>query len=153
MPSYNLTPVPVAAGAVMPQTLCLSFTEINIYPILSVSYNDGTYERSLIWDLVNAPRSLRTFALSKRLKSDSLYALLDFWENTTKGGLNPFWFYDPFAVCPIGSNWDALGGNEVGRIKCFFRGDWSHRTELGRHVVPGLTIVECADVPPPPEVR
>jgi hypothetical protein len=141
---YNLQPASVASGAVMPQALCLSFTEINQYPMLSSLYNDGTFQCSLIQDGVNAPRSLRTFTLAQRLTTAQLTTLLQFWEQTTVGGLNPFYFYNPFDVCPVGSNWDATGGNQQGRITCFFRGDWSQRSELGRHVVPGLTIVEVA---------
>src|SRR5215471_4315068 len=124
MPSYNFTPV--SPTAVMPQSLNTSFTEFNNYPMLSNTYSDGAFQRSLIEDGVNPPRSLRIFTLAKRLNVAQLNALLDFWENTTLGGLNPFWFYLPFAVCPVGSNWDATGGNMEGRIKCFFRGDWSH---------------------------
>ena len=146
---YNLAPVAVAPGIVLPQSLNLSFVHTEIYPLLSITYNDGTFERSLIQDFVNAPRSLRTWALSKRLTTAQLTTLLNFWETQTHGGLYPFYFYDPFDILPgakIGSNYDAAGNNTQGRVVCFFRGDWGQRTELGRHVVPGLTLVEIASL-------
>jgi hypothetical protein len=144
---YNLTPAAVAPGAVLPQSLSTSFVETNVYPLLAISYNDGTFERSLIVDGVNQPRSLRTWALAKRLTTAQHTALLNFWQTTTEGGLNPFYFYDPFGVvlpAKIGSNFDASGSNTQGRVTCFFRGDWAQRTELGRHVIPNLTLIEVA---------
>jgi hypothetical protein len=144
---YNLLPASVAAGAVLPQSLNTSFVETHIYPLLSISYNDGTFERSLIVDGVNPARALRTWVLAKRLTTAQLTALRNFWENTTEGGLHPFYFYDPFGVvlpAHIGSNFDATGSNQQGRATCFFRGDWAQRTELGRHVAPNLMLVEVA---------
>jgi hypothetical protein len=157
---YNFAPVAVAPGTVLPQSLSTSFVMSFSYPLITVSYNDGTFERSLIQDYVTAPRALRTWILTKRLTTTQLTALLNFWETQTLGGLNPFYFYDPFGVNPgdrIGSNFDPTGDNTVGRVKCFFRGDWSQRTELGgaggvppqqegRHTVGTLTLVEAADL-------
>lgn len=141
---YNLTPVRITA--VLPQMLCLSFVETYIYPLLSANYNDGTFERSLIVDGVNDPRYLRTFAMSNRLTTAQLTALLNFWEATVQGGLIPFYFYNPHDVCPVGSNYDPTGTNVNGRVPVFFRGDWSQLTDLGRHVGPNLLMVETADL-------
>lgn len=144
---YNLAAAVVTAGTVFPQTLSTSFVEAYSYPVLFTSYNDGTYERSLIQDGVNPPRALRTWAMAKRLTTAQLSTLLDFWENHAVGGLNPFYFYDPFGVLPghhPGSNYDPTGNNTQGRVTCFFRGDWAQRTDLGRHTVPGLTLIEVA---------
>ena len=144
---YNLTPATVTPGTVLPQSLSTSFVETHIYPLLSIAYNDGTIERSLIQDGVNPPQALRTWVQAKRLTTAQLTALLNFWETQTLGGLNPFYFYDPFGVLPgqqIGSNFDPTGDNTQGRAVCFFRGGWGQRTELGRHVVPSLTLVEVA---------
>jgi hypothetical protein len=118
-----------------------------VYPLLSATYNDGTFERSLIVDTVNPPRMLHTWVLAQRLTTAQLATLLNFWETQTEGGLNPFYFYDPFDVLPgqhIGSNYDASGDNTQGRVICFFRGDWAQRTDLGRHTGPNLTLVEVA---------
>ena len=144
---YNLAPATVAPGAVLPLSLSSSFTETNAYPVLSILYNDGTSETSLIQDGVNPPRSLRVWALAKRLTTTQLTDLHTFYETTVQGGLNPFYFYDPYDIPPgdaIGSNYDPTGSNEQGRVKCFFRGDWNQQTDLSRHLVPGLTLVEVA---------
>lgn len=143
----NLIPATVAPGTVLPQSLNTSFVVTMVYPLLSVTYNDGTFERSLIEDFVNPPRALRTWILAKRLTTPQLTALDHFWQVQTLGGLNPFFFYDPFGVLPgqkTGSNYDATGDNTQGRVVCFFRGDWGQRTDMGRHTVPNLTLVEVA---------
>jgi hypothetical protein len=143
----NLIPAAVTPGYVLPQSLCTSFVMTLVYPLLSISYNDGSFERSLIEDGVNPPRALRTWILAKRLTTPQLTALDNFWQNRTLGGLNPFYFYDPFGVLPgqkIGSNFDAAGNNTQGRVVCFFRGNWAQRTEMGRHTIPNLTLVEVA---------
>jgi hypothetical protein len=144
---YNLTPVTVAAGAVFPQSLSSSFVNTRQYPVLSTGYNDGTFERSLIVDTVNPPRALQTWALGQRLTTAQLNTLLQFWETTAKGGLNPFYFYDPVDVLEgqkIGSNWDGTGSNEQGRRRCFFRGDWSQQAQIAR-LATSLMIVEAWD--------
>jgi hypothetical protein len=142
----NLIPAAIAPGTVLPQALCSSFVSSHIYPLLSVTYNDGTYERSLIQDGVNPPRALRTWAIAERLTTAQLATLWDFWTQQ-QGGLNPFYFYDPYGVNPgqdIGSNYDPSGDNTQGRVVVFFRGDWSQQSQLARHTVPSLTLVEAA---------
>lgn len=144
---YNLAPATIAPGVVLPQSLSTSFVEGHAYPLLATMYNDGTYERSLIVDGVNPARALRTWALAKRLTTAQLDTLRQFWENTTQGGLNPFYFYVPMDVLPghkIGSNYDPTGSNQQGRVKAFFRGDWGEQTNLGRHTIPNLTLIEVA---------
>jgi len=132
---------------VLPQSLCTSFAESLSYPLLVMMYNDGTLERSVIQDGVNAPRALRTWTMAKRLNSGQLATLYNFFDVTVQGGLRPFYFYNPFDVLPnhhMGSNYDSSGASTQGRVTCIFRGDWSQRTELGRHVMPGLMLVEVA---------
>jgi hypothetical protein len=142
---YNMTPVTITN--VMPKSLCLSFTENYIYPLLATMYNGGTFERSLITDGgANTPRYLRTFTMTKRLTTAQLTTLLNFWEATVHGGLIPFYFYNPFDVCPAGSNWDATGTQTNGRVPVFFRGNWGQRTDLSRHMGPNLVLVETADL-------
>jgi len=142
----NLIPASVATGRVMPKSLSTSFVMTAVYPLLTMTYNDGTFERSLIVDGVNPPRALRTWILAKRLTTPQLSSLFNFW-TIVAGGLNPFYFYDPFGVLPgqhFGSNYDPTGSNQQGRVTCFFRGDWGQRTEMGRHTIPNLTLVEVA---------
>jgi len=132
-------------SGVMPQTLCTSFVESRIYPMLFAQYHDGTTERGLITDGVNSPVSIRTWKIGKRLKSSDLVALRDFYEGQ-QGGLTPFYFYVPFEVLPgnhIGSNWDATGANIQGRHTVFFRNaTWSETTDIARTV----TSLELAEV-------
>ena len=142
---YNLTPVKIANGAVLPQSLCSSFAETYEYPILATTYNDGSYEASLIVDGVNPPRYLRTFAQTSRLTTAQLETLWDFWRIVTEGGLYPFYFYNPFDVAPIGSNYDPAGANVNGRVPVFFRGNWAQQTAIARHSV-SLLLVETADL-------
>lgn len=133
------------SSTVFPFSLSLSFVETQLYPLLSTTYHDGTLERSLITDGVNSPRPARTWSLSKRLTTTQLSTLRTFWETTVQGGLRPFYFYDPYDVAPgsrIGSNYDATGSSTQGRLICFLRGDWSEVTDLGRHNVPNLLLVE-----------
>jgi hypothetical protein len=156
---YNLQAASVASGTVLPKSLSTSFVETRAYPLLTMMYNDGTFERSLIQDGVNPPRALRIWVLAKRLTTAQLSTLQDFWANHAVGGLHPFYFYDPFDVLPghhMGSNFDPSGDSQQGRATCFFRGDWSQQTPVGgiginndparsgRHVVGNLTLVEVA---------
>ena len=143
---YNLVPVKIANGAVLPRSLCSSFVETYSYPILATPYNDGTFERSLIVDGVNEPRYLRTFTLTQRLTTAQLGALLTFWQTTAQGGLYPFYFYNPFDASPFGSNYDPTGTQVIGRVPVFFRGDWAQKTDLGRHAGPNILLVETADL-------
>jgi len=146
MPS-NLSPATVAPGNVLPQSLSTSFVETLVYPLLAVSYADGTFERSLIVDGVNPPRALRTWVMAKRLTTAQLTTLFNFWTTQAVGGLNAFYFYNPVDILPgqhIGSNYDPTGNNTQGRVICFFRGDWAQRTELGRHAGPNLMLIEVA---------
>jgi hypothetical protein len=89
--------------------------------MLSVTYHDGSSERSLIVDGVNPPRPIRSYKLSQRLAPDALGTLKTFWEAHV-GGV-PFYFYDPCDVLPgyqVGSNYDSTGAATQGRVACIF---------------------------------
>jgi hypothetical protein len=134
-----------ATGVVLPNSLCTSFVETIQYPLLTVDYHRGERERSLVTDTVSTPRPLRTWQLAKRLTVAQLATLLTFWEVTVEAGLRPFIWYDPFAVLPVGSSYDATGNNSTGRVVVKFRGDWSHALTVGVRVdVPNLALVEVA---------
>jgi len=137
----------VASGAVLPNSLSTSFVQTAVYPILSVFYHDGSGDRSIIQDGVNAPRVLRSWKLSKRLDPTSLAALYTFWQNVAVGPLQPFYFFDPFEVAPgqqIGSNYDPTGASTQGRVTVKFRGNWSIVGGIARISVPNLLMVEVA---------
>jgi hypothetical protein len=143
----NLTAATVSPTAtVFPQSLSTLFTLSANFPLLNTMYHDGTIENSEIKDGVNPPQAFRVWTLSKRITTAQLATLRTFWE-TVEGGLNPFYFYDPYQPLSghaIGSNYDATGVSSQGRVKVFFRGNWAQQTELGRHVVPNLVLVEVA---------
>lgn len=110
-------------SGVLPQTLSLAFRETRELPMLSTQYHDGTTERSIITDTVNAPTSLRTWRIQKRLPAANAIALRAFYEGQN-GGQVPFYFYNPFEPAmgqPFGSNYDATGVSTQGRHTCVFR--------------------------------
>lgn len=143
---YNLVPVRIAPGAVLPHLLCTAFTETYQYPVQAADYNDGTHENGLIVDGANQPRYARTFVMSNRLTSAQLASLSNFWQTVARGGLYPFYFYNPWDAAPIGSNFDPTGTNIDGRVAVFFRGNWAQRTALARYTGPTLLLVETADI-------
>ena len=143
-----LLPAFVATGAVLPKSLATSFRLSSQFPILSNTYHDGTLERSLIissyFDAA-PPVPARIWTLAERLTTVNFAALTAFWENTALGGLNPFYFYDPYDPIPgqpIGSNYDASGFSTQGRVTAHFRGKWEYNVTPGRVNVPSLMLVE-----------
>jgi len=131
MPGNLAAAAPVG---VLPPSLYTAFSESRLFPIRAVVYHDGTTERALITDTVNAPASIRTLKLSKRLTPAVLATLRTFWE-AHLGGLIPFYFYNPFEPAPgqaIGSNHDPTGASTQGRYIAVFRGDWSEVSNLAR---------------------
>lgn len=130
---------------VLPQSLSTAFAESRIFPLMAVDYHDGTNERSIIQDGVNAPVSYRSWKQSKRLTTAQLSTLRTFYE-AHNGGLVAFYWYNPFEPTPgqkIGSNYDATGVSTQGRYTVVFRGDWAEHTELGRSVT-GLELMKVA---------
>lgn len=120
-----------APSGVFPQSLSTLFTETYRFEMLSIGYHDNTFERSLVVDGVNAPVALRAWKLSKRLKASDSATLKTFFEGRN-GGLKPFYFYDPFAADPVGTNYDPTGVESVGRITAVFRGNWSEASSIAR---------------------
>jgi hypothetical protein len=131
-------------STVLPQSLSTSFVEQSTFPILSTDYHDGTRERSIITDGASIPRPIRTWQLSKRLTPAQISTLLNFWEVTVFGGHKPFYFYDPFAVLPVGSSYDPTGNNSTGRVTVVFSGSWSQSVTIARTDIPSLTLLEVA---------
>lgn len=146
MPGVLNTATVSPTATVLPRMLFTSFVESNVYPIIQGQYHDGTQERSLITDGVNAPRSCRVWKLATRLTASKLATLFTFWDVAVQGGHKPFFFYDPYdtAGTPVGSNFDATGVSTQGRVTVVFRGNWSQSTDAGRSNVPSLELVETA---------
>jgi hypothetical protein len=135
MPGAVLPPQPTL---VMPQTLCLAFTEDRNYEQLRNEYHDGSPQAGQL-----AQTSRKTFKLSRRLTPAQLSTLLTFFESLN-GGLAPFLFYNPFEAAPIGSNYDPTGASSVGRYVVCFRNNWTQVSSLRRSDVTGLELVEVA---------
>ena len=161
----NLKQIIFTPGATLPvlpqqftlagQTIQLTFTKFTdtrILPMLTNTYKDGTFERSLISDGENVPISWKTWKISMRLRGFAmvplepadtvppLVILRNFWEdqmgfNSPTGEPVPlaFWWYNPFEAdpeLPIGSNYDPTGDSPIGRHSAFFRGAWIETTNL-----------------------
>jgi hypothetical protein len=137
-----------APAGVLPNSLCTAFVETRVFPVLSVTYHDGTIERSMIADGVNIPRPLRSWSLAKRLTETQRVDLQAFWETTTEGSLRTFYFYDPYDTSfgqAFGKNYDATGASTQGRVVVRFQGAWQHVLTVGRRSnIPNLTLQECA---------
>lgn len=155
----NILPTKVAPGAVLPQSLSLSFTESYVFPILGPNnYHDVSQQRSVIQDGVNLPVPLRSWRLTKRLYgripsgSISPFSQFDLLKNffitTAQGGLWPFYFYDPFGNLPgtpVGSNFDPFGVSSQGQCTVKFRGNWSQSITIGGLVNVGeLEMIQIA---------
>jgi hypothetical protein len=123
---------------VMPQTLCLAFSEARAYEQITSTYHDGTRQAGQL-----AQTSRRTFKLSRKLTVSTLATLKAFWDSAN-GGLSPFLFYNPFEGAPVGSNYDSTGANTVGQYTVVFRGNWAQSTEMQRSTVPSIELVQVA---------
>ena len=138
----------VVPGTVFPQTLSLAYTESSAFPMFSVSYHDGTIERSLIQDGVNAPRSLRTWTMTKRLTAADLTTLQTFFTATVQSGWLPFYFYSPYDQIlgqPVGSNYDPTGVSTQGRATVkFATSAFTYTGLISRANVGELMLMEIA---------
>jgi|ERR1700722_5211174 len=123
---------------VMPQTLCLAFSEARAYEQNQNVYHDGTRQAGQL-----AQSSRRTFKLSRKLTVTTLATLKAFWDSAG-GGLKPFLFYNPFDGTPVGSNYDPTGASTVGQYTVAFRGNWSQSTDMQRTTVPSIELVQVA---------
>ena len=129
----NATP-----SGVMPNELCVSFSESREYVQLQAQYHDGTTERSQL-----AQTSRRTFKLAQKLTAAAVTALQAFWDRQ-QGGAVPFLFYNL-----IEGAYDPTGNSTQGRHTVVFRGKWSQSTgvlptDVLRTDVPQIELVEVA---------
>ena len=81
--------------------------------------------------------------MAKLLTDTALATLKAFWDGHD-GGLIPFYFYDPFAANPVGSNYDPTGSSVTGRYTVVFRGNWSETTGMLRTQTGQIQLVEVA---------
>lgn len=137
MPGSILAPQPTL---VMPQSLCLQFSESREYVQLRNQYHDGTPQASQL-----AQTSRRTFKFSRRLTSSVLSQLWTFYQNVG-GQLQPFLFYNPYEGSPVGSNYDSTGVNTTGRYICAFRNSWTQSTGMLRTDASNFELIQLPDM-------
>lgn len=137
MPGSILAPQPTL---VMPQSLCLQFSESREYVQLRNQYHDGTPQASQL-----AQASRRTFKFSRRLTSSVLGQLWTFYQNVG-GQLQPFIFYNPYEGSPVGSNYDSTGVNTTGRYVCAFRNNWQQSTGMLRTDASNFELIQLPDM-------
>jgi len=59
-----------------------------------------------------------------------------------RGSLEAFYYYDPFAVTSVGSNWDGTGASATGRVTVrFAAGAWEQSMGIARADV-AIRLVE-----------
>ena len=101
---------------VLPRSLCSSFAEVLEFSANMSVYKSAEYQAGL-----NVDNPRRAWKMARRLQPSASDALLAFYL-LVGGAASPFWFYDPFAGSPIGSNWDASGALTTGRFAARFEG-------------------------------
>jgi hypothetical protein len=131
MPGNIANAVPVT---VLPQMLCTAFQQTREIALQGNEYRNGESQRGL-----QVASSRRKWVLAGRLSASALAALRSFYL-ARRGGVEPFYYYDPFAVVPIGSNYDLTGASAAGRVTVRFEGEWQQsmgmaRTDIQIHLV------------------
>lgn len=122
----------------MPFALCRTFRQTRTYPVLTNEYANGESIRE-----IQATNSRRSWDLATRLSPTAMTAMRDFFDSV-RGGLNPFFFYDPFESTPY-FNYDPTGASLNGRFTVVFTTAWSQSMGLGRGDV-GFSLIEMSAV-------
>jgi hypothetical protein len=106
--------------------LCTAFQQTREIAVQGNEYRNGESQRAL-----QVASSRRKWALAVRLSGSALAALRSFYL-ARRGGTEPFYYYDPFAVVPIGSNYDPTGASATGRVTVRFEGPWQQSMGMAR---------------------
>jgi hypothetical protein len=115
-----------APATVLPQMLCTAFQQTREIAVQGNEYRNGESQRAL-----QVSSSRRKWVLAARLSGSALAVLRSFYL-ARRGGTEPFYYYDPFAVVPIGSNYDPTGASSVGRVTVRFDGEWQQSMGMAR---------------------
>ena len=125
-----------APSTVLPQFLCSAFQESREIALRGNEYKNGESQRAL-----QVASSRRQWSLTTRLPATSMDALRAFFL-ARRGSLEAFFFYDPFAVTSVGSNWDGTGASATGRVTVrFAAGAWEQSMGIARADV-AIRLVE-----------
>ncbi len=121
---------------VMPWSLCKAFGHSREYPILENEYRDGSSQRSRLADT-----SRKRWNTQRRLTPTVLAQFRQHYEDC-RGGLDAFYFYDPWDTSPEFS-YDPDGVSAVGRYLVRYDCEWSQETGIARADV-RLDVIELA---------
>ncbi len=121
---------------VMPWSLCKAFGHSREYPILENEYRDGSSQRSRL-----ANTSRKRWSTQRRLAPDLLDEFRQHYEDC-RGGLDAFWFYDPYDTNPKFS-YDPTGIATTGRYLVRYDCEWSQEAGIARSDV-RLDVIELA---------
>ena len=135
MPGNVGTPNPVG---ILPKHLSTKFTEKREWAYLSNQFHDSSTQRA---QLVLGSR--KRFSLAEKLTATEANTLKTFFD-AHLGGVIPFWFYNPFEVCPPGTNYDPTLATTTGRYVVRFDNDWNQSTGLMRTTSPDIELVEVS---------
>ncbi len=135
MPGNVALPNPVG---VFPKHLSTKFVEKRAYVELQSQFHDSSIIRSQL-----ALASRKSFSLAEKLTAAETATLKSFYD-AHGGGLIPFFFYNPFEVCPPGTNYDPTFVNPVGRYIVRFGNDWDQVTGLMRTASPDMELIEIS---------
>jgi hypothetical protein len=115
-----------APATVLPQMFCTAFQQTREIALQANEYRNGETQRAL-----QVASSRRKWTLAARLSPSALATLRAFFL-ARRGGTEPFYYYDPFAVVPFGSNYDPTGANAAGRVTVRFDGPWQQSMGMAR---------------------
>lgn len=115
-----------APATVFPQILCTAFQQVREIAVQGNEYRNGESQRAL-----QVASSRRKWVLAARLSASLLTTLRAFYL-ARRGATEAFYYYDPFAVVPIGSNFDATGASPIGRVTVRFEGEWQQSMGIAR---------------------
>lgn len=125
-----------APSTVLPLSLSRAFVHSREHAVLANDYPNGQSQRSVFTTF-----SRKRWKLTKRPTPAQLSALRDFYD-ARKGGLEPFYFHDPWDTSPKFS-YDPTGVATTGRYTVRFEGTWEQSVDLGRTEV-SIELVELA---------
>lgn len=120
----------------LPTSLSRACVREQAVPVLVNEYPDGNSNRKAL-----AASSRKRWRLSKRLTPAQLSTLRTFYK-ARKGGLEAFYFYDPYESNPKFSS-DPTGQALAGRHVVRFDGGFSQAVSMGRADVE-IVLVEIA---------
>ena len=113
-----------APSTVLPRVLARQFSRASEYPVLVNEYKNGEAQTG-----ARAATARGRWQFTGRWTNAARQAFRAFFL-ARSGGLEPFYFYDPWYTDPRFS-YDPTGAETAGRHTVRFEGPWSDALELG----------------------